>query len=467
MIHTLNIKNKWPAFIAALVLSLTYSCSQNRQPEYEKIAVEAPFPMDSINVYIYPDKEFPITQYGAVEGGEVDNTQAIAAAIEACNQAGGGRVVVPNGLWFTGAIHLKSNVNLHLADNAVLKFSDKPADYLPAVQTTLEGMELFNYSPLIYAFGCENIAITGKGTLSPDMGTWKIWFPREKYYMDAAAKLYTMMSTGVPVQERQFADEGNRIRPYMIHFNRCKNILLDGFKIRQSPFWCVHLFMCDGGLVRNLDIKAHGHNNDGIDLEMSRNFLVEDCTFDQGDDAVVLKSGSNQDAWRLDQPTENIVVRNCTILKGHTMLALGSELSGGIRNVYMHDCTAPQSVMRFFYIKTNHRRGGVVENIYVDNVTSGTTGRVFEIDTDVLYQWKNFPTYETRITRIGDIYLSNVTCRSADAIYEIKGDERLPVEKIKLDNIQVDTVKKFINKVVNAPEVKENNVTFNELLINF
>lgn len=458
-----TLKKYWLGAVLCLLLPLAYSCEGTKRVEYEKIAVEAPFEMDSIKVFIFPDKDFKITGYGAQAGGEFNNSEAIAAAIKACNEAGGGRVVIPNGVWFTGAIHLKSNVNLHLADSAVLKFSDKPADYLPAVQTTLEGMELFNFSPLIYAFECENIAITGKGTLAPEMGTWKIWFPREKPYMDAAAKLYTMMSTGVPVEERQFADEANRIRPYMVHINRCKNVYLEDFKIRNSPFWCVHLFLCDGGVVRNLDIRAHGHNNDGIDLEMSRNFLVEDCTFDQGDDAVVLKSGSNQDGWRLNQPTENIVIRNCTILEGHTMLALGSELSGGIRNIYMHNCEAPKSVTRFFYIKTNHRRGGNIENIYVDNVKSGKTNRVFEIDTDVLYQWRNFPTYETRITRIHNINLSNVTCQSAQAIYEVKGDERMPVGIVELKNIHVDTVKQFVNKVANAGNIIEDNVTYTVL----
>ena len=324
-------------------------------------------------------------------------------------------------------------------------------------------MEFYNYSPLIYAFKCENIAITGKGTISPKMDTWKIWFPRQKYYMTAAGKLYTMMSTNVSVEERQFGNEENRMRPYLIHFNRCKNIMLDGFKIRESPFWCVHMYMCDNGIARNLDIKAHGHNNDGIDLEMTRNFLVENCTFDQGDDAVVIKSGSNQDGWRLNTPCENIVIRNCSILQGHTLLGLGSELSSGIRNIYMHNCTAPKSVLRLFYIKTNHRRGGFVENIYMENIKAGKMQRAFEIDTDVLYQWKDFPTYETRITPIHDIHMKNVTCEEADAIYEIKGDERLPVENVELKNIHVNKVNKFIKKVSNAKNVNEKSVTYTKL----
>ena len=449
--------------LAGVVVYLLTSSFTAPNGDYSTVKVKAPFPMQPIKVFNYPKQDFPITNYGAIEGGVADNTKAIASAIDACNKAGGGRVVIPAGTWFTGPIHFKSNVDLHLDDNAVLRFSDNPSDYLPAVQSSLEGMEFYNYSPLIYAFRCENIAITGKGTISPKMDTWKIWFPRQKYYMTAAGKLYTMMSTNVPVEERQFGNEGNRMRPYLIHFNRCKNIMLDGFKIRESPFWCVHMFMCDNGIARNLDIKAHGHNNDGIDLEMTRNFLVENCIFDQGDDAVVIKSGSNQDGWRLNTPCENIVIRNCSILQGHTLLGLGSELSSGIRNIYMHNCTAPKSVLRLFYIKTNHRRGGFVENIYMENIKAGKMQRAFEIDTDVLYQWKDFPTYETRITPIHDIHMKNVTCEEVDAIYEIKGDERLPVENIELKNIHVNKVNKFIKKVSNAKNVNEKSVTYTKL----
>ena len=335
-----------PMVVVCLCL-LTASCTFAAD-NYKMVKVKAPFPMQPIKVFIYPDKDFLITDYGAKNGGEVNNTKAIAAAIEACHKSGGGRVVVPAGIWLTGPIHFKSNVNLYLEENAILNFTDNPFDYLPAVMTSWEGLECYNYSPLLYAFECENVAITGKGTLQPKMDTWKVWFKRPQPHLEALKELYTKASTDVPVIERQMAVGENHLRPHLIHFNRCKNVLLDGFKIRESPFWTIHLYMCDGGLVRNLDVKAHGHNNDGIDFEMSRNFLVEDCSFDQGDDAVVIKAGRNQDAWRLNTPCENIVIRNCQILKGHTLLGIGSEISGGIRNIYMHDCTAPNSVMRLF-----------------------------------------------------------------------------------------------------------------------
>ncbi len=290
--------------------------------------------------------------------------------------------------------------------------------------TSWEGLECYNYSPLIYAFECENVGISGKGTLAPVMGTWRTWFKRPEAHLNALRQLYSMGSTDVPVEQRQMARGENHLRPHLIHFNRCKNILLEDFHIRQSPFWTIHLYLCNSGVVRHLDVQAHGHNNDGIDLEMSRNFLIENCKFDQGDDAVVIKSGRNQDAWRLNTPSENIVVRDCDILNGHTVLGIGSEISGGVRNIYMTRCKA-----------------------------------------EVLYQWKDLvPTYETRITRIDGIHVKNIHCQSADAIYELKGDARLPIRNVFVENVKVDTVRQFINRLSNVENFQANEVSATILL---
>lgn len=441
------------------------SCASSFNGSYKTVKVDAPFPMKPIKEFIYPNREFLIIDYGAIKGGKVNNTKAINAAIKACNRNGGGKVVIPAGEWLTGPIHFKSNVNLYLSEGAILRFTDNPTDYLPAVMTSWEGLECYNYSPLIYAYGCENVAITGSGTLSPKMNTWKVWFKRPKPHLEALKKLYTMASTDVPVERRQMANGENNLRPHLIHFNRCKNVLLDGFKIRESPFWTIHLYMCEGGIARNLDVRAHGHNNDGIDLEMSCNFLVENCLFDQGDDAVVIKAGRNRDAWRLNTPCENIVIRNCTILKGHTLLGIGSEVSGGIRNVYMHDCTASNSVMRVFFVKTNHRRGGFIENIHMERVKSGNALRMFEIDSEVLYQWKDLvPTYEKRITRIEGIYMKDVLCDSTRAIYELKGDERLPIKKVYIENVSANVVTEFVKATSNVEDLVEKKVTYGQLL---
>lgn len=454
-------KTLFSIFVASLMAYTTSAQKVNVQP----VHVEAPFPMDSVHLCTFPNKEFSITKYGAQKGSNHLNTQAFAKAFEACHRAGGGRVVVPAGEWFTGPIHLKSHVNLFLEEGAVVRFSDNPNDYLPAVMTSWEGLECYNYSPLIYAFECENVGISGKGTLAPVMGTWRTWFKRPEAHLNALRQLYSMGSTDVPVEQRQMARGENHLRPHLIHFNRCKNILLEDFHIRQSPFWTIHLYLCNSGVVRHLDVQAHGHNNDGIDLEMSRNFLIENCKFDQGDDAVVIKAGRNQDAWRLNTPSENIVVRDCDILNGHTLLGIGSEISGGVRNIYMTRCKAPQNVHRLFFLKTNHRRGGFIENIYLEDIEAGDMLRTFEVDTDVLYQWKDLvPTYETRITRIDGIHVKNIHCQSADAIYELKGDARLPIRNVFVENVKVDTVRQFINRLSNVENFQANEVSATILL---
>lgn len=380
-------------------------------------------------------RDFVITSYRAKAGGTVINTRAIASAIEAAAKDGGGRVVVPKGVWLTGPVHLLSGVELHLAEGAVLEFTDNPTDYLPAVHTSWEGIECYNYSPLVYAYRQHDIAITGTGTLRPRMATWRGWFARPKAHLAALSSLYTMMSTGVAVEQRQMAVGENHLRPHLIQFNRCKNVRLENFHIRQSPFWTIHMYLCDGGTVRGLDVQAHGHNNDGIDIEGSRNFLIEDCIFDQGDDAVVIKSGRNQDAWRLNTPAENIEIRNCRIIKGHTLLGIGTELSGGVRNVFMHDCTAP-SVHILLFVKTNRRRGAFVENIRMENVRAHDARQMLGIQTDVLYQWRSLvPTYEERLTRIDGIHMRGVECDSVGCVYEIVGDPKLPVRNVTLDSI--------------------------------
>ena len=380
---------------------------------------------------------------------------SIQGEIYAVAANGGGRVVVPAGEHFSdGPIRLRSNVELHLEDGAKLVFSDDPAKYLPAVPTSWEGVECLNYSPLVYAYGCTNVAITGKGTIAPKMKFWRKWFAREAGHRAATRKLYDWCSFLAPVEERDLTKlpESN-VRPHLIQFNRCKGVRLEGFRIRESPFWTIHLYLCDGVVARGLDVYAHGHNNDGIDIEMTKNVLVENCRFDQGDDAIVIKSGRNQDAWRLATPSENIEVRNCTVVNGHVLLGIGSEMSGGVRNVYLHDCVLESEALRLFYVKTNERRGGFVENIRMENVTAKKVRYgVMDVETDVLYQWRDFPTHEVRVTPIRNLSMKNVTVEEAERLVHILGDKRLPVDGVLLENVRVGKTAKP-DRVENAVNV--------------
>lgn len=428
---------------------------------HEVSADEAPFPFEPLQMFDFPARDFPITRYGARKDDPKATMKAFEKAMQACNKAGGGRVVVPQGDWVTGTIHFKDSCLLYLSEGATLVFEDDPSLYLPAVHTSWEGTECMNYSPLIYAFGCKNVGIAGSGTIAPKMDFWRTWFARPEEHIQATRQLYAMCSTGVAVEHRRMEEGKANMRPHLIQFNRCTNVTLDGFKIRESPFWTIHLYLCKDAWVHGLDVYAHGHNNDGIDIEMTSRAVVEDCVFDQGDDAVVLKSGRNQDAWRLATPTEDIVIRRCTVVQGHCLMGIGSEMAGGVRRVYMHDCHLSDAAYRMFYLKTNHRRGGFIEDIRMENVTGKSVRTVFEIDTDVLYQWRNIvPTFETAITRIRNISLIGADCEQADAVYRINGDSRDPVQGVLLKDVHIGKVNKYINESTNCRNVVTDNVVW-------
>jgi polygalacturonase/lysophospholipase L1-like esterase len=420
-----------------------------------ELKIKAPFDMPVIKV---PDfskcKKLSITDFGAVPGNQEKTSQAIAKAIDQAHTIGGGVVVIPEGEWLTGKIHLKSNVNLHLSKGAVLLFSENPADYLPAVHSTWEGMECYNYSPLIYAYECKNIAITGEGELKAKMEVWKQWFTRPKPHMESIKRLYNLAWDRIPVQERQMVNDTAHLRPQFIQFNRSENILMEGITITNSPFWTIHPYLSKHVVIRNVKVYAHGHNNDGVDPEMSQNVLIEHCLFDQGDDAIAIKSGRNPEGWRLKTPSKNIVIRNCTVKNGHQLVALGSELSGGIENVFVDSCSVVDGAKlnHLLFIKTNERMGGYVKSIHVSNIKAGKIDLgVLGIETDVLYQWRTLvPTYERRLTPIKDVYLENIVAKDVKFVSRILGQKELPVENVSLKNITTGTVqeKKHIHENV-------------------
>ena len=240
-------------------------------------------------------------------------------------------------------------------------------------------------------------------------------------------------------------------RPQLVQFNRCKGVTWQDFKVRNSPFWTLHLYMCEDASVRNLDVYAHGNNNDGIDIEMSRDVTVEKCRFDQGDDGIVIKSGRNRDAWRLATPTENVFIRDCEIVDAHTLLGIGSEISGGVKNVRLVNCRAAD-VNRGIFIKTNRRRGGTIEKIAVDGVkVANVRNELVGLSVDTLYEWADFPDYENRTTVIRNIDLRNVQGGKAKYRINIVGDDKVPVDGVRLKNVTVESAAKpdRIQNVVN------------------
>ncbi len=335
----------------------------------------------------FPSRDFSISDFGAKPG--VDDTAAIAAAITACHQAGGGRVVVPPGEWLTGAVTLLSNVNLHLSAGATLRFLFDETKY-PVVFTRWEGVECLNYSPFIYAFEQENIAITGSGTLDggADGNNWWSWNDKRNPVVKqklARDRLLQLGEDKVQVAERVFGP-GSFLRPNFIQPYRCKNILIEGVTIIRSPMWEIHPVLSQNITVRGVKIDSHGPNNDGCDPESCRDVLIEGCVFDTGDDCIAIKSGRNNDGRRVNVPSENIIVRHCTMKDGHGGVVLGSEISGSCRNVFIEDCAMDSPALeRALRLKSNARRGGVLENIYMRNVR---IGRVTEavLTIDLLYE---------------------------------------------------------------------------------
>ncbi|MFL6337349.1 MAG: glycoside hydrolase family 28 protein [Pyrinomonadaceae bacterium] len=384
----------------------------------------------------FPARDFPITNFGARAGGDFDNTEAIRMAIEACNRAGGGRVVVPAGVYMTGAIHLKSNVNLHVSEGATLKFFNDPAKYLPVVYTRWEGTELMNYSPFIYAFEQQNIAVTGKGTLdgsASDENWWK-WARRLGSNPAQATadvgRLREMGNTGVPVSQRVFG-AGHYLRPPFIEPYRCRNILIEGVTIINSPFWEVHPTLSQNVTVRGLNIRSHGPNNDGCDPESSKDVLIEDCIFDTGDDCIAIKSGRDDDGRRVGVASENIIVRNCTMKDGHGGVVIGSEISGDCRNVFVEDCKMDSpNLDRALRFKSNAIRGGVLENVFMRNVEVGRVSEAI-LTIDLLYDTGDKGPYKPVVR---NVEIANVTSRSSPRVMWVVGFPGVTIDDIRFRN---------------------------------
>ncbi|MBN1588841.1 MAG: glycoside hydrolase family 28 protein [Pirellulales bacterium] len=398
--------------------------------------IDAPFAMPRLGRPEFPDQTFNIEEFGAIGDGKKKNTEAFRKAIRACSAAGGGRVLVPKGRWFTGPIHLKSNVNLHFEEGAELHFSDKFEDYLPPVFTRWTGFEVYNYSPLIYAVDCENVAVTGRGKLFGHGEAWWGWKKRDE---KTARHIYqNQVLKGIPPKERIYGTPEAALRPQFISPTRCKNVLLEGFTVAgPGPFWTMDILYCENVVVRDLSVHTTGGpNTDAINLSSSKNVLVEYCLIDSGDDCVTMKSGLNEEGWRIGRPTENVVVRFVKGLRCHGGIVIGSEMSGGVRNLLAHDCEFDGSSIGL-RLKSNRARGGVVEKIWYRDIKMTRLGG-FAISINTNYgsymaskDGKAWPLFR-------DIAIENVTCDRARAALRMLGNENQPIENITLENVSIN-----------------------------
>jgi polygalacturonase len=389
--------------------------------------------------------------------GQTDCTAAFRRAIDQCSKAGGGRVVVPKGTYLTGAIHLKSNVNLEVSEGATIKFSQNPKDYLPVVFSRWEGVELFNYSPFIYAFEQQNIAITGKGTLDgqSDNEHWWPWKGMSQQRADRNA-LFEMAEKGVPVRERIFG-EGHYLRPQFIQPYRCQNVLIDGITIRNSPMWEIHPVLCRNVIVQNVSISSHGPNNDGCDPESCTDVLIKDCYFDTGDDCIAIKSGRNADGRRLKAPAENIIVQGCRMKDGHGGITIGSEISGGVRNLFAENCRLDsQNLDHALRVKNNAMRGGLLEHLHFRNLEVGQVAHAV-ITIDFNYEEGAKGSF-TPVVR--DYTVDGLRSAKSKHALDIQGLPAAPVINLRLTNCTFDNVAEG-NIVKNVRDATLDNVKIN------
>jgi polygalacturonase len=389
----------------------------------------------SVRRPFFPPRFFPITRFGAVGDGTTDCTAAFAAAIAACNRSGGGHVVVPSGQFFTGAIHLRSNVDLHLPNtDSVILFSQDPNAYLPVVFTRWQGIELMNYSPPVYCYGQRNVAITGQGTLNgqADANHWWNWKNLETADFDL---LEQMADDNVPVSQRVFG-AGHFLPPQMIQPFLTDTVLLQGVTFINSPFWHLNPNLCDNVTVEGVSINSSGPNTDGCDPESCNGVVIDSVTFNTGDDCIAIKSGRDADGRRVNVPSQNVVIQNSNFANGHGGITIGSEMTGGVKNVYARDLTMNSANLQAGHrIKTNTLRGGFALNSNVYRINAGTVGGpLLLIQGNYDAQTGDFP------PDIDNITLAGWTVDSCAGVWSIVGASATdPIGTVTLDDLTITT----------------------------
>lgn len=425
------------------------------------LAQNTSFPTDSVDAIVkriqlptIPSYKIVVTKLGA-KGDSISNSKpAFDKAMALCKKNNGGTIIVPKGIYtLNGPIHFVSNVKLHLEDGAKIRFGSNPKDY-PLVLTSWEGTMLYNYSPMIYGNNVENIAITGNGIIDGEAkNTWIKWKPLEKKDQLLSRE---MNHKNTPIKERIFGED-HYLRPQLIQFINSRNILIENVLIEDSPFWCVHLLKSKSITIRGIKYNAHNNNNDGIDPEYSSDILIENVLFDNADDNVAIKAGRDDEGRsNSNTPSENIVIRNCEF-KGLHAIVIGSEMSAGVRNVYVENSKFRGYLKRGIFIKTNSDRGGYIKDIYFKNLAFGKV-------EDCIYITANYHGEGGGLfpSKVSDISFSNISCIEAtNTGIVIEGFPNKKVENIKLDNITIQSAKNGMT-ITNTENVTTNEVVIGE-----
>lgn len=428
----------------------------------------------SIRMPQFADREYSITQFGASpKASAAKNQKAINRAILMCSKKGGGRVVVPRGEWLTGAIRMQSHVNLVVEEGATLKFAFEPELY-PLVKTSWEGIGCWNYSPCIYAYQATDVALTGKGTIDGN-GSKQTWWPmcgaprygfvkgetKEAQNLGSRAQLLKYAENDVPWDQRKFG-MGKGLRPQLVNFVESDGILIKDLHLVNSPFWVIHPLLSKNITVDGVFVQNDGPNGDGCDPEACDGVLIQNCTFDTGDDCIAIKSGRNNDGRLWNKPSQNIIIRNCKMADGHGGVVIGSEISGGCRNVFAEDCYMDSPHLdRVLRIKTNNCRGGLIENINMRNVTVGQCNEaVLRINLDYEPREECYRGFEPTVRKV---YMENVTSKESKYGVQIIGLNNIEnVYDITVKNCKFDGVSKAPVSISG----KTRDIKFDNLFIN-
>ncbi len=454
--------------IGSILICLAISCAMAQETTWTAASqplAEIKALKKQIVAPAFRNKDYAITNYGATGDGVTKNTEAIRKAIEQCNKDGGGRVVVPKGIFLTGAIYLKSNVNLHIQEGATILFSRDSSDY-PMVFTRWEGMECMNFSPFIYAYGEENIAITGKGLLdgNSDNDHWWYWCGARKYGWDeskpgeqkpARARLHQQMAEEMDPRKRIYGD-GQFLRPNFVQPYHCKNVWIADVKMINSPMWNLNPVLCENVLIERVKIVSHGPNNDGCDPEASKNVWIKDCYFDTGDDCIAIKSGRDEDGRNIGRPAENHIIENCMMKDGHGGVVIGSEIAGGARNIYaLNNVMDSPNLDRALRIKTSSSRGGTIENVFFYNTEVGQYKEA-AVRFNMFYEkpGKHIPT-------IRNVWVENLKVKGGGKYAVLSSAyESSPVTNFTMINCKIDGVQQPY-KVDHLKQVTLKNVFIN------
>jgi polygalacturonase len=414
----------------------------------------------SLSVATYAQQYFDVTKYGAKKDSSAKATAAIKKAIDAAVKVGGGTVYFPAGKYLTGPIHLKSNITIFIDAGAELHFSDDFDDYLPMVQSRYEGVDVFSFSPLFYAYGAENITITGRGKINGHGKKW--WNYALTFYKNQTARnkyqlLFDSLNKKILLPDEPTQMTRGFLRPPFIQPLYCKNVLIDGITITNSPFWTINPEFCENITVNAVTIdNPLSPNTDGINAESCKYVHVSNCHISVGDDCITIKSGKDLPGRTKNMPAENYTITNCTMLNGHGGVVIGSEMSGGVKKIVITNCVF-DGTDRGIRIKTTRGRGGVVEDIRVDNIVMKNIKQQ-AIVLDMQYTKAAAEPLSERTPQFRNIRLSNITAYTKQAMY-INGLDEMPVQEISLNDVVFEAETGIVIK--NAKDIELHNVRVN------